>query len=47
MENKPLLGDEQSQELLHLLSQFVMRLSDDEELQAMCRSVQGVPQQEF
>jgi DNA-binding MarR family transcriptional regulator len=37
-----ILGDEQSQELLRLLSQFVMHLSDDEELQALCRSVQGV-----
>jgi DNA-binding MarR family transcriptional regulator len=42
-----LLGDEQSQELLRLLSQFVMHLSDDEELQALCRSVQGVPAEEF
>ena len=41
-----LLGDEQSQQLLRLLSQFVMHLSDDEELQAFCRSLQGVSAEE-
>lgn len=40
------LGDEQSRQLLRLLSQFVMHLSDDEELQALCRSLQDAPMEE-
>jgi DNA-binding MarR family transcriptional regulator len=41
------MGDGQGQQLLHLLSQFVMHLSDDEELLALCRSLlQGVPIEE-
>jgi DNA-binding MarR family transcriptional regulator len=41
------MGDGQGQQLLHLLSQFVMHLSDDEELLALCRSLlQGAPIEE-
>ncbi len=41
-----LMGEEQSQQLLNLLSQFVMHLSDDEDLIALCRSLQRVPAEE-
>jgi DNA-binding MarR family transcriptional regulator len=34
-----LMGDEQSQQLLFLLSQFVMNLSDDKELIDFCQSI--------